>query len=355
MNKKTKKERFIRGINLITMRMKGHSAHSGYDQLIDYMPAKQIAPPQKLSFTHRLTTRCFRKLINQAGSTWYHRQHFLCEIKAAKQWMQSRNEIFHFIYGENSYQHLAKLKKIKPGNKIVCTYHVPPEKFKIINRDIRALKGIDGVIVLSDFQKDFFINLLGHHNVWFIPHGIDIDYFKPAPKTQFKNNKLNCIFVGKHMRDIHTFKQVIEILEHKDQNVLFHIVSKPEINLLFKQHTNARLYSNITDSKLLELYQSADVMTLPLIDSTANNSILEAIACGLPVITTNLPATRDYLSENCALFVPPANAARFAENILTMKHTELRQKMAEKSRQHALRFDWRRIAEDLMTCYNQII
>ena len=355
MKSKDKKENLVREVNLVTMRMKGHCARSGYDRLIDYMQARQIEPPKKLSFIDRLIARCYSEITNGSGSIWYHRIHFLTELRAAKQWLRSKGQIFHFIYGENSYQHLAKLKKIRPGNKIVCTYHVPPEKFKIIIKNNRMLRDLDGIIVLSNFQKDFFINLLGHQNVWFVPHGIDIDFFKPGSGMKFKNGKFNCIFVGRHMRDINTMKMVIEIFEHRDQSVVFHIVSKPEINEHFKPHSNVNLYSNIPDQELLEMYRSADALTLPLIDGTANNTILEAIACGLPVITTDLPATRDYLSGDCALFVEPGNAEGFAENIKKLKDKAYRKKMADNSRRQALEFDWRRIAEKLMACYNEIV
>ena len=354
MVKTAKKNNTIRGVNLISMRMKGHSIHSGYDRLADYMQAKHIAPPERFSFTDRLIARCFRCLIEKAGSTWYHRSQFLCEIQAARQWMLSKQEVFHFIYGENSYQYLAKLKKIKHGHRIVCTYHTPPEKFKTIVQNTSALHDIDAAIVVSRFQKDYFIDVLGHNNVWFVPHGIDLDFFRPAPRTQPEDGLLNCLFVGSHLRDIETFKQVVDILEHKDQTVLFHILTNTENTLQFQKNTNVRLYSKISDQELLNLYQTADLLTLPLIDSTANNSILEAMACGLPIITTDLPGTRDYLSDDCALFVSPGDAAGMIGNIQQLKDKKYRQQLSEKSRQHAQSFGWNIVADTLMACYRQI-
>ena len=355
MLKTAKEKNAVRGVNLISMRMRGHSGHSGYDRLADYLLAKHITPPPRFSLMDRLIARCFKVLIDRSGSIWYHRSQFLCEIKAARQWMLSKQEIFHFIYGENSYQYLAKLKKIKPGNRIVCTYHTPPDKFKTIVKNTSVLHDIDAAIVVSSFQKDFFINLLGHHNVWFVPHGIDLDYFRPASKIKSDTGILNCLFVGSHLRDIEAFKQVVEILEHNDQHVMFHIVSKPENTLPFKKYSNVRLYSKISDQELLNLYQSADLLTLPLIDSTANNTILEAMACGLPIITTDLPGTRDYLSDDCALFVSPGDAVGMVENIQQLKDNRYRQKLSVNSRQHARQFDWNIIADTLMNCYRQIL
>ena len=355
MKIKSNKNRFINNITLITMRMRGHSGHSGYDRLADYMAANQIALPQSLSFTDRLISRCFKNLIGRVGSTWYHRANFLCEIKAARQWPLNNRRIFHFIYGENSYQYLGKLKKIRTGNRIVCTYHTPPEKFQTIVKNLDPLHEIDAIIVLSNFQKEFFINLLGHNNVWYVPHGIDVDFFKPTAKTQSGDNLLNCLFVGSHLRDVETFRQVVDILEHKDKTIRFHILSNSTNTTQFEKSTNVKLYSKIPERELLKLYQSTDLLTLPLIDSTANNSILEALACGLPIVTTDLPGTRDYLSDDCALFVPPGDAAGMVHAIEKLKDHRYRQHLSEKSRQQAQRFDWKIITDSLMDCYRKVM
>ena len=354
MTAASKKDRTIRDVTLITMRMKGHSGHSGYDRLADYMAAEQIALPQRFSFTDRLISRCFKGVIGKAGSAWYHRANFLSEIQAARKWVTGSRQIFHFIYGENSYWYLAKLKKMIPGNRIVCTYHTPPDRFQAIVKEAKPLRDLDGIIVVSNFQKDFFVDWLGHNNVWFVPHGIDVDFFKPAPEARFGNHRLNCLFVGSHLRDVTTFRQVVQILAQKDPAVQFHILSSPANTNQFNGCANVQLYSKISELELLKLYQSSDLLTLPLIDSTANNSILEALACGLPIVTTDLPGTRDYLSDDCALFVPPGDAGAMADAVLKLKDDRYRQKLSENSREQALRFDWRVIADQLMDCYSRL-
>lgn len=348
------KEKKFKGINLVTMRMSAHSGHSGYDRLADYMNAGQIAPPEMLSFSDRLIGRCFRRLIENSGSIWYHRSEFLSEIKAAKQWLKSNQVVFHYVYGENSYRYMGKLKNLRPENRIVCTFHTPPEKFQAVVKNTEPLKSIDAVIVMAESQIDFFVGLLGHNNVWFVPHGIDVEFFRPAPEFKSINGALNCLFVGSHLRDFDTLKKVVEISEGDGHNVIFHILINQEKTLRFKNFNNVRLYSKVSEQELLKLYQSADLLVLPLIDCTANNSILEAIACGLPVVTTDLPGTRNYLTDDCALFVPPGDAACMVDAICRMKDIGYRQWLSDNCRQHAQRFDWRVIADQLMGCYSRL-
>ena len=60
-------------------------------------------------------------------------------------------------------------------------------------------------------------------------------------------------------------------------------------------------------------------LVLPLLDATANNVVVEALACGLPVVTTDLPNAGDYLNERCSMVVPPKNPQKLAETILSLE------------------------------------
>lgn len=45
------------------------------------------------------------------------------------------------------------------------------------------------------------------------------------------------------------------------------------------------------------MYQESDLLVV-LLDSTANNSLLEAMACGMPMVTTDLQGVRDYVARS---------------------------------------------------------
>lgn len=57
-----------------------------------------------------------------------------------------------------------------------------------------------------------------------------------------------------------------------------------------------------------ERFIEADLLYLPLTDATANNAVVEAMACGLPMILTDFPATRAYAGDT-AFYVQPADDA----------------------------------------------
>lgn len=83
---------------------------------------------------------------------------------------------------------------------------------------------------------------------------------------------------------------------------------------------------------------------LPTLNEGCSNAIVEAIACGLPIISSNLPFNDDILDSSNALLVNPESVDDIASAIKQlMDNSDLRQKLAEGSKEKAksLRIEFR--------------
>src|SRR5690606_16519952 len=90
--------------------------------------------------------------------------------------------------------------------------------------------------------------------------------------------------------------------------------------------------------------------------ATANNVIVEALACGLPVISTDLVGVRDYVTPECALLTPQGDAAALAQAVRALSAApERRAAMAEAARRRALEFRLEVIADRLRELYGQVM
>lgn len=119
---------------------------------------------------------------------------------------------------------------------------------------------------------------------------------------------------------------------------------------------NVILYRDtLDDAGLLERYQQSDILFLPLLNSTANNALLEGIACGLPVVSTYLPSVKAYLPGNEAILIKDNDPKQFVEVILRLSQTTDECKnMAREARKRAESLDWRNIAPQYEAVYSKL-
>jgi len=342
-------------VNLIGLRIKHHAGASGYDQLISKLDAHSIITKEELSFAQKILVKILKRLIVNSGSTWYHRNHFITELALAKYWFTRKGQIFHFLYGENSYRYAGLLKLLGKNNFLVSTYHTPPVRFKEVVTARNFINRLDAVIVVSTLQQEFFAELVGADKVFFVPHGIDTEFFKPMSSKSGADEIFRCICVGGHLRDFETLLHTANTLSGKTDNLKITVVVPPSYHDQLSKCGNIELYSEVSDEHLLSLYRSADLLLLPLLDCTANNALLEGMACGLPVVTSDLQGARDYANEECALFVEKGNSQALADAVIQLMDDEERRKqMGEHSREQSKKFEWKQVVNQLESIYSQI-
>ncbi len=203
-----------------------------------------------------------------------------------------------------------------------------------------------------------------------IPFGLDLDKFKPKAlnrpaenkiiaKTQeiihyindkfIKKNRLSLLFVGGLDR-AHYFKGVPILLralaELADDNWRLTIVGDGDRRKEYeKLAAELRLTDKIEflgrldDSELVRSYQNADLLILPSINTNEAFGIvlIEALACGVPVIASDLPGVRSVFSNYQEGLLAEAGSVRDLRKKLTfIFHNEgLRRAMALAARRRA--------------------
>lgn len=195
--------------------------------------------------------------------------------------------------------------------KIVTTYHQPPEILEsLIIKDVVCK--FDYITVVSPEQLSDFKELVPLDKIRLVLNGIDTDYFRPGNISKEKG-KFKCITVGNYLRDFKTVRKVAEALS-RYKEIELHVVSSQATGV--EDLANVRVHKGIDDGTLLKLYRQSDVLFLPLLQSTANNALLEGIACGLPVVSTFLPSVKAYLPGKEAILVSDNDPEQFANTIV---------------------------------------
>ena len=329
--------------------------HSGINQFVRYLDnsryqiKEHVINRQQSKFAPiRVIKRSIAKILRLNGPKVYTINDLVAELIALVHVKLFGYQTIFYLDGEHSLHLLPKLLgKVQENRntKIISMFHQPPDKLHtLINPNI--FNFLDRVIVLSRIQADDLAKFLPDNKISVLPHGIDIDYFTPKNNTN-NNKKFTCLSVGNWLRDYESVLFVARHFELNFPNVEFQIVTnKIDHNQCIK---NIRLFQGISDQELLSLYHNADIFFMPMEDATANNAILEALACGLPIITTELQGIKEtYLPGDEAILIPPKDTKGYIEAINFL--IENRETLATKglaARQRAIELSWVNFAKSI--------
>lgn len=288
------------------------------------------------------------------GVIAYDRTSLATEIKAAWRMFKDQKAIYHILYGENTYHYLGWLNNFRQ-NRLVATFHLPPGTFREAVRIDWHVRRLSAIVCVGQSQIEYFARLIGRERTFYVPHGIDTDYFCPPDANEERDHYL-CLFVGNFLRDFPTLRGVIELVAYRRPQVRFVAVTSPENYDRIGRHPNLTLKSGVSEEELLDLYRRAAVLVMPLLDATGNNALLEAMASGLPAVVSDVGSVRDYTGEEAAVLVPAQDARRMADEIESLlDDADRRRSLSVKAREQALCFSWPEIYRQMQNVYAQII
>ena len=341
-------------IRLLYTKIGHHSAHSGYDRLIEYVPGATRIGPLRAGPLNRIAFRaCRRWRTPRCDVSWYSKEAFMTEVAVALDSIRRGGGIYHYIYGENQFWLLGGRRGRK--RKLVATFHQPEAQLRAALGDTGKLRALQRVVVVGRNQAAFFEDIVGRERVHFIPHGVDGAFFRPPDDPPAQARPM-CLFVGSWLRDFTTLRRVIDQTGRLRGNAIEFVVVTRAANFIHLTGlANVRLRTNVAEAELLRLYQTADVTVLPLLDSTANNVLLESLACGTPVVLSDVGGVRDYADASCAVFSPRADAESMAAAIDALLQDPVRLAgMRTAARTRALEFAWPKVGQAMLELYKNV-
>lgn len=181
-------------------------------------------------------------------------------------------------------------------NRVCTTLHLPPDLLGGTSREV--LTRVRAGIVLYQRDLEFFESRIGRGRVRFVRHGVDTEFFHPAP-TPPPNASPRLAYVGQFGRDTAQAARVLpRLLALRPDTRIDMVLAKPafrdaELGSI-AAHPAISWHFGISDTALRSIYHSAQALFLPMSASGANNAIVEALACGLPIVTTDVGGIRDY-------------------------------------------------------------
>lgn len=349
MNKRIKKL-------ILTKRWEHHTHSGGYDRVADYLDGEKIVSRSSDIKNNSLSHRLWNYLVPSSRSVnHYHPSDFYAEMKIFKKSFMQGFDVIHALYGEDQLNFLLRFKE-RLRSKLIGSFHMPMES-EYVQRAIKRnhynnLQHLDAAIVVSKSMMSDFVQWVGQNKVHVVPHGIDTNTFCPSVKREQESETFRILSVGEHGRDWHAMNEIAKRLQSMTINFKYDLVIPTYIKKRFDDNKHLKFHSKISESKLISLYRNADVLLLPVHFGTANNSILESISCGTPVITTMVGGIPEYVNSRSGWLFNKGDV----KSILLLLHEMVKEpaiyiSKRESARKSALAFDWSVIAEEITQVY----
>jgi glycosyltransferase involved in cell wall biosynthesis len=237
-----------------------------------------------------------------------------------------------------------------------------------------TLNDADRIIAVSEATRQYVLSLGAKpQKIRVLHNGVDIDHFKPIPgKREAMRRKFGIspkAIVALTVRRL-VYKNGVDILIEsaaiavkKNPNVVFLVVGKgPDQNSVQERtrqlgiEANFKLVGFVSDADLPACYNAADFFVLPSKSGEGLPLVaLEAMACGLPVVATDVGGIKEILLGNYGVLVPPNQPEAMAKAIFEYSRTDLSHRRLELRQAVEEKYSWERNVDTLVEIYEELI
>lgn len=294
-------------------------------------------------------------------------------------------DIFHIV--DHSDGHLASALK-RYGKRTVVTCHdlinwVQPEMYQglaimpLISLNswrwsVKQMADADHIVTVSRYTAGDVTKSLQIDPalVTAIPNAVS-DYFSPASaeaistfrQSKGVNSDTFCLLnVGSNnpRKNVSAILEALHILKQRSHPIHFwkagsDFTSEQREFITAHQLTNCVSYLGKLDSSLLPtLYSAADVLVAPSLYEGFGLTVLEAMACGTPVVTANTTSLPE-VAGDAAILVDPSDVEAIASATERLiKDLDLRQQLSAAGLSRSALFTWTSTASQLASIYEHV-
>jgi glycosyltransferase involved in cell wall biosynthesis len=339
-------------VRFVRVRCKQHAAASGYDRVCDFIDAPTVRLPKWLYWLGETALRpyCLWQ-AHWGGSYEYSRYDCVMESAVIRDALRSQRAAYHFVYADKSFKRMASAP-IPKSIKLVGTVHHPVEHQAWIFRDMAHFQAFDRIITMDRRSVSFWEGITQKANVKWIPHGVDTKYFFPSVDDRSHSQGFRIVFAGAHERDFKALSTVVDRLSRVGLFRFDLVGNSPEVRNLAQTVPRVYQHERLSDNDYRALFQASDLLFLPLKNSTVCNAVLEALACGVPVVTTH-GGIEDYLDKSCSHVVPVGDSEAMFRAVHQLLARGEHARLAARAR--ACRFSWIEVAKMHVALYEELL
>lgn len=212
------------------------------------------------------------------------------------------------------------------------------------------------------YDREVFVN----------PNGIDLERFKDLSKENIRKrlkieeDEKIIIFVGtlRPVKGIKYLIKAMKIIRQKNEDARLMLIGDGEERAYLEnlvKELNLKNYvkfiEKVKNENVPEYMVTSDVFVLPSLSESFGIVNLEAMASGLPIVTTKVGGLPEVVKDGeTGFLVEPKNPEQIAEKaLLILEDDELRKRISRNNKEEVRKYSWESVVERLEEIYQSYL
>jgi glycosyltransferase involved in cell wall biosynthesis len=226
-----------------------------------------------------------------------------------------------------------------------------------------AAKNSKANITVSQALKDKLEEIgVKPNSIHTLRNGVDLDFFVPIDRDTARENldlkRLTILSVG-NLIELKGHHLIIEAMQDLLEFDLLIVGGGPDLSSLkklintFGVTDRVRLLGTLSQQQLVEVYNAADVLILASSREGLANVLLESMACGTPVVATNIGGTPEVIKKpEAGILIKERTVKGIVDAVTTLFDSYPDR---NETRNYAEGFSWQETVDNLLRLMKQSI
>ena len=202
-------------------------------------------------------------------------------------------------------------------------------------------KHADAITAVSHFSADLARSSLGiEKKIQVIYNGVDEQFFTPDHKSRKRDGSVVRVLFTGNISQRKGGHWLFPIAENLDNNIEIIYSSGLRGGAALPHHPKLKCVGRVPYQSLPDLYRQADIFLFPSVREGFGLAVAEAMACGLPIVTTDGSALPELVDHGLGGFLCPVGDVRsFSKSINSLAHSpSQRREMGQYNRSKVERY-----------------